>query len=464
MKKMRIFSIFLTIVLLLSTVCVPASANNDNPAVYNGCHSVDAGMTLSEEQQLTETAKSVILYELNSDTMLYTWNPDEKIYPTSMVKMMTALVAIENGNLDDVVTITRKMLNEVPIGILGMDLKSGEEITLRDLLYANMVESATDASVVIAHHVAGSTAEFLELMNAKAYEMGCKNTHYSNVHGLHDEETYTTARDICRITEIALENEIFRDMFQASNYTIPATNKQPERDLITTNHMMNERNKKYYYELVTGGKTGATDQGGRCLTITSEKDGMNILCIVMGAVPTVEENGNLSAYGSFEESRILIDYAFSNFEFRQVFYDGQSLSQHSVVNGANDVVTQATSTISTILPVGVDEEQLRWIYEATGDTITAPVKKGQKLGSVQVWFGSKCLAETDMVAMNKVEVYQAPVVPEKPQKADEGNWLVVILILVGTVFAVFLALVSIRFVRIMIYQRKQENRGRRRRR
>ena len=463
MKKMRIFSFFLTIVLLLSAVCMPASANSDNPAVYSGCHSVDAAMTLSDEEQLTETAKSVILYELNSGTMLYTWNPDEKIYPTSMVKMMTALVAIENGNLDDVVTITRKMLNEVPIGILGMDLKSGEEITLRDLLYANMVESATDASVVIAHHVAGSTAEFLELMNAKAYEMGCKNTHYSNVHGLHDEETYTTARDICRITEIALENEIFRDMFQTSNYTIPATNKRPERELITTNHMMNERNKKYYYELITGGKTGATDQGGRCLTVTAEKDGMNILCIVMGAVPTVEENGNLSAYGSFEESRILVDYAFSKFEFRQVFYDGQSLSQHPVVNGANDVVTQATSTISTILPVGVDEEQLRWDYQATGDAITAPVKKGQKLGTVRVWFGSKCLAETDMVAMNKVEVYQTPVVPKKPQKADKGNWLAVILILVGTVVALFLILVGIRFVRIMIYQRKQERRGGRRR-
>ena len=462
MKKMRILGIFLAVTLLVSNLCIPASASNNNPAVYNGCHSVDATMTLSDEEKLVETSKAVILYELNSGTMLYTLNPDGKVYPTSMVKMMTALVALEYGNLDDVVTVTRKMLNEVPIGILGMDMKAGEEITLRDLLYANMVQSATDASVVIAHHVGGSTDAFIELMNAKAAELGCKGTHYSNVHGLHDEETYTTARDICRITEAALQNENFREMFQAATYTIPATNKRPERSLTTTNHMMNERNKKYYYEPITGGKTGATDQGGRCLAVTAQKDGMDILCIVMGATPTIAEDGTLTAHGSFEESKILIDYAFKSFEFRQVFFDGQSLSQHPVTNGANHVVTQATSTISTILPADVDESQLNWVYEAQEGEISAPVQKGQKLGTAQVWFGPKCLAETDMVAMNDVKIYKAPVVPEKPAKEDNGNWGLLLLILIGAVVVVFLIVVGIRALRILLYQRKQRQRRRRR--
>lgn len=462
MKKMRIFGVFLAVTLLVNGLCVPASASNDNPAVYNGCHSVDATLTLSDEEKLVETSKAVVLYELNSGTMLYTLNPDGKVYPTSMVKMMTALVALEYGNLDDVVTVSRKVLNEVPIGILGMDMKAGEEITLRDLLYANMVQSATDASVVIANHVGGSTAAFIELMNAKAAELGCKGTHYSNVHGLHDEDTYTTARDICRITEAALQNETFRDMFQTAKYTIPATNKRPERDLTTTNHMMNERNKKYYYEPITGGKTGATDQGGRCLAVTAQKDGMDILCIVMGATPTIAEDGTLTAHGSFEESKILIDYAFKNFEFRQVFFDGQSLSQHPVTNGSNHVVTQATSTISTILPADVDETQLNWVYQAQDGEISAPVKKGQKLGTAQVWFGSKCLAETDMVAMNDVKVYKAPMVPEKPVKEDDGNWGLLILILIGAVVVVFLSVVGIRALRILLYQRKQRQRRRRR--
>lgn len=463
MKKIRFFSVFLSTILLLSSLSAPAFATAGEPAVSNGCHSVDASMTLSEEEKMVETAKAVVLYELNSGTMLYTWNPDGKIYPTSMVKMMTTLVALENGNLDETVTVTRSVLNQVPIGILGMDLKAGEEITLEDLLYGVMVASATDAAVIVAAHVGGSIEAFLQMMNEKAAELGCQGTHYGNVHGLHDEETYTTARDICRITEAALENETFRTMFQTATYTVPETNKRPERELITTNHMMNVRNKKYYYELVTGGKTGATDQGGRCLTLTAEKDGMELLCVLMGATPTMEENGSLSAHGSFEESKILIDYAFEKFEFRQVFFDGQSLAQYPVEGGSSHVVTQAATSVSTILPVEVDETQLKWVYEGQNSTITAPVEKGQKLGIAQVWYGSKCLAQTDMVAINGVEKYQAPVIPEKPAAKQSGSWLTLFLVLIGLVVIGFLGMIGIRAIRIMNYQRKRRQRGRRRR-
>lgn len=463
MKKIRFFCIFLLLTLVISTLGGRVTANSNAPAVTNGCHSVDAAMTLSSEGKIVETAKAVILYELNSGTMLYTWNPDDRIYPTSMVKIMTALVVLENGNLDDVVTVTRSVLDQVPIGIVSMGLKSGEEITLRDLLYGIMVASYTDASVVAAVHVGGSVEAFLQMMNDKASELGCVGTHYSNVHGLHDEQTYTTARDICRITEIALENETFRTMFQTVDYTVPQTNKNPERSIITTNHMMNKRNTKYYDERVTGGKTGATDQGGRCLTLTAENDGMEILCVLMGATPTVAENGSLSAHGSFEESKILLDYAFKNFEFRQVFFDGQSLTQYPVQDGTSHVVTQAASSVSTVMPVEVDETQLKWVYDRQSDTITAPVEKGQKLGVIQVWYGTKCLAQTDMVAMNGVEKYQDPVIPEKPETTRDGSWSALFFVLIGIVVVVFVGMVAIRAIRIINYQRKRRRRGRRRR-
>lgn len=460
MKKMRLFSLFLAILLLISPICV--RAEEADPAVTSGCHSVDAAMTLSTEGKMTETAKAAILYELNSGTMLYTWNPDSKIYPTSMVKMMTVLVALENANLDDMVTVTRSVLNQVPIGILGVDLKVGEEISLRDLLYCTMVASATDASVVAAAYVGGSVDAFLQMMNDKAAELGCKGTHYGNVHGLHDEETYTTARDICRITEAALQNEIFRDMFCAATYTIPATNKHDERVIKTTNHMMNDQNTKYYDERITGGKTGATDEGGRCLTLTAEQDGMEILCVLMGATPTLAANGSIDAHGSFEESKILVDYAFANFEFRQVFFDGQSLEQYPVEGGASHVVTQAAASISTVIPSQVDESQLKWVYEGQNSTITAPVEKGQKLGTAQVWYGTKCLAQTDMVAINAVEPYQAPVIPEKPEVKQSGSWLMLLLVLLGLLVLGFLAVVGVRAVRIMKYQRRRKRRSRRR--
>lgn len=461
MKKIRIFSLFLSIFLLLTAVTVPVCATGSNPAVTNGCHSVDAAMTLSAEDKLVDTAKAAIVYELNSGTMLYSYNPDDKIFPTSMVKLMTTLVALENSDLDEVVTVTRQVLNQVPIGILGMDLKLGEEITIRDLLYATMVASATDASVIVAAHVGGSIDGFLVMMNEKAAELGCQNTNYGNVHGLHDEQTYTTARDIARITEAALKNEEFRKMFCAAEYVLSATNKHEERTITTTNNMMNPKNSKYYDKRITGGKTGATDQGGRCLTLTAEQNGMEILCVLMGATPKLAANGSIAAHGSFEESKVLVDYALKNFEFRQVFFDGQSLAQYPVQDGASDVVTQATSSISTVLPAEVDETQLKWVYEKDSDTITAPVEKGQKLGVVQVWYGTKCLAQTDMTAMHDVSQYQAPVIPERPT-SSAGGWLTFLLVLVGIVVLVFLVIFIMRTVHIMKYRQRQRRRSRKR--
>lgn len=462
MKKLRIFSIFLAVILIVCTLNVPVLASEANPAITNGCHSLDAEMMLSTEEKITDTAKAVVLYELNSGTMLYASNPDGKIYPTSMVKMMTTLVALENGDLDDVVTVTRKVLNQVPIGILGADLKVGEEVTLRDLLYSTMVASATDASVVAAAHVGGSIEGFLQMMNDKAAQLGCEGTHYGNVHGLHDEQTYTTARDIARITVAALENETFREMFCAAEYTMAATNKHEQRTIVTTNNMMNVQKSKYYDKRVTGGKTGATDEGGRCLTLTAEKDGMEILCVLMGATPTIAANGSIDKYGSFEESKTLLDYAFENFEFRQVFFDGQSLAQYPVENGASHVVTQATSSISTVLPADVDESQLKWDYQISTGTLHAPLEKGQVLGVVQVWYGTKCLAQTDMVAMNAVETFQAPVIPEKPGMMQSGSWLTFLFVLIGLVVLGFLFVLGLRMFHIMKHQRRKNRRSHRR--
>lgn len=461
MKQMRFLCLSLVFILALCSINAPVSATETDPAVVNGCHSIDAAMTLSSEGQLVDTAKAVIVYERNTDTLLYAMNPDGRIYPTSMVKIMTALVAIENGNLDDMVTVTRSVLNQVPIGIVGIDMKVGEEISLRDLLYATVVASATDASVVAAAHVGDGIDGFLQMMNDKAAELGCQDTHYSNVHGLHDEQTYTTARDILRITEAALENETFRTMFCTSTYTIGATNKKDARNIESTNYMMcNLSVQKYFDERVTGGKTGATTEGGRCLTITAEADGMEILSIVMGAEPTMAPNGSVVKYGSFEESKILIDYAFSTFAYRQVFFDGQSLAQYPVTNGASHVVTQAAESISTILPKEADPTLLKWVYEKQEGTLEAPLRKGQKLGVAQVWYGVKCLAQTDMLTMHAVEPYQSPVIPEKPI-IQAQNWLFLILIIAGLVVVALLIFFSVRSARIKRHQRRQNRRRRR---
>lgn len=452
MKKNCIICLILSLVLFICASPLSVMATEADASVTNGCHAVDAAMALSTEERMTATANAVILYELNSQTMLYKWNADERIYPTSMVKLMTVLVALENVQLTDEVTVTRHALDSVAIGSVSAGLKSGEVLTVKDLIYCIMVASANDASAVLAEYVAGNQEQFVQMMNDKAAQLGCVGTNYTNVHGLHDENTYTTARDLCRITEAALQNEDFKTAFTTAKYTLAATNKNESREIHTTNYMMKDStNKKYPDERVTGGKTGATNQGGRCLILTAESGGMELLCIVMGAKATANEDGSLSAFGSFEESKVLLDYAFDNFEYRQVFFDGQSISQYPVVNGANDVVTKPAQTVSSLLPKEFDATLLRWSYQLGSGTITAPVSAGQELGSVQLWYGDKCLAQTKMVAMHGVPVKTAPIIPEHPSGISAEGFRNTLLILAGILIG--MVLLGIVIVLVMRYSR-----------
>jgi len=440
MKKTVIFCIC---VAFLAGMFFPSApkvhgAEESSPAVTSGCHSVDAAFSLSEEGRLADTAEAVIVYELTSDTMLYNINPDKRVYPTGMVKLMTILVALENSQMTDVVTVTRGDLTHITSDPSDPWLKAGEELTVGDLLYCAMSASfANDASTALATHIAGNVDDFVQMMNEKAAALGCRDTNFTNVTGLHDENNYTTARDLCRITEAALENDHFRGVFSAAEYTIGETNKSDARIIQTSNLMMS--GKKYHDDRVTGGKAGNTKEGGRCLTVTAKSGDMDILCIVMGAKATYVDDVTLSAHGSYEECKILLDYAFKSFECRQVFFEGQVISQYPVTGGANDVVSQPVSSASTVLPVEADMEQLRWVYLETNEILTAPVQKGQKLGAVQVWYGQKCLAETDLVAMNEAPVDAPPIIPEKiDENKGTINWQTVLWVI--AVLAVLLLL------------------------
>lgn len=471
MKKIRSLCLFLAAIAVI--VCLIPAANAVTAAdqsVISGCHSVDAAQQLSDGGKLAETAKAVIVYERNSDTMIYTWNPDQRIYPTSMVKLMTALIAIEKGNLDDKVIVTKRALSYVAIGSVSAGLVAGEELTLRDLLYCMMAASANDASTVIAEHIAGSQEAFIAMMNQRAAELGCKDTNFTNAHGLHDENTYTTARDICRITDYALDNEIFKTLFCAKSYTVPATNKSEERIVHTSNYMMStDVNKKYFDQRVTGGKTGATDEGGRCLVATAEDGGMELLTIVMGAQPTYEDDGlALKAFGSFEETAALLDHTLSNFEYRQIFYTGQVISQYPVSGGENNVVVQPSKDAATVLPKDIDESQLNWIYGESVGTLIAPVEQGQVISVLQVWYGSKCLAQTELTAINAVDVWTEPTQPVRQGSTETGfSWAVVGIvlgILAAIAILIALALVLVRLIRKAKRNALRRNRRQNRRR
>lgn len=463
---MRKFRVLICIILSLQLFCFQAFAVDDtDKTVTAGSHSIDAAVPYLGTAQVTDNVQAAFLYEVNSDTLMYSNNADTQTYPSSLVKIMTALLAVQNGNLDDVIIVTESALSSVPYYAASADLKAGEQLPLRDLLYCMMVGSANDAAAVIAEYIGGSQSDFVALMNQQARELGCTATQFVNCHGLHDEQQYTTVRDMARILCAAIKNENFVTFFSAINYVVPATNMSGERELSSGNYLMNTENLQIYYdERVTGGRTGIADDGTRCLASCAEKNGMQLICIVIGSESTFAEDGNTVTYGSFKESSSLYDAGFNGYRVAQVIYEGQALKQCSVVNGANDVVLASTRSVYCVLPESAAVSDLK--YQYTENALQAPLDAGQVLSTVQIWHGNNCIAQVDMVSMNSVSL-AANIQPEDSQQQTDSagkTILTIILSVVGVAVVIALALFLIRAVRIALIRsrRKRYSRDRRR--
>lgn len=403
MKKMRRI-LLLFMVLGLITGCVtPVLAQEEEGMPAKSCMTLDAQVSLYSGERLLETAEAVILYELNSGTLVYGYNPDEQVDPAGMNKLLTALLACELGTPEEQVTVTREALNSVAIGAVSAGLKVGEILSLEDLLYLMMVGSANDAAAVIAAHIGGSQTEFVALMNRRAAELGCTDSQFHNPHGLESEGQHTTARDLAKITAAALENELFSQLFSAVEYTVPATEESEERHVVTTNYLMSQETvRNQYDERVTGGKTGALSTTDRSLICTAESGGCRYLSVVMSAKGTVTSNGlSVVKFGSFEETRALLDHGFSQYSVRQVLYDGRTMEQFSVSGGENDVVARPAQTLVAALPVEMEPSDIS--YRCTGlENLSAPIQTGQTVGTVEVWYQSVCVGQCDLVAMYSV--------------------------------------------------------------
>lgn len=471
MKKYKALCLFLALVFAVGLLAVPVKAAEVDQSIQSGSHTPGAVNPLSESGKLTDTSKATIIYELNSDTLIYTWNPDEQMYPSSMAKLMTALIAIEKGNPDDKIVVNKRAFSQIPPGSVSAGLKNGEELTLRDLLYCMMVQSANDAACTIAEYISGTQEFFVEEMNQRARELGCTGTNYTNVHGLHDPMMVTTARDICKLLDYALDIPFFVELFSAKSYTVPATAVNDAREIHTSNYMMDTAvTKKYYDSRVTGGKTGATDDSGRCLAATSEGNGMRILTIVLGATPVYEPDGlSLKSFGSFEETTQLLDYVYESYEYRQVLLPGQVIGQLSVEGGSNAVALESREGAATVLPKDIDETKLTWVQNNTG-ILTAPIQKGEKLSDIQLWYGAKCLAQIDLLAANPVSKNDPeqsnPVLPTpNPQEEGKRNFLPLVLAIAGGILGAavlgFAAFVVVR--RVAVRNRRRRRRENRRR-
>lgn len=252
---------------------------------------------------------SVILMEESTGTILYEKNMDEAHYPASITKIMTTLLALENGNLSDMVTFSDDAINNTEGSGIARDY--GEQMTLEQCLYGVMLESANECAYAVAEHIGGGdVSKFVDMMNEKAKELGCTNTHFNNTNGLPDEQHYTSTRDMLLIARAAYENEEFRKITGTKVYVIPPTNKHEDETTLHNHHNMLYpfRTAKYIYDGCTGGKTGYTVAANSTLVTYAERDGMSLVCVVM----------NAQAPAHFEDTVNLFNYCFDNFQIFSV--------------------------------------------------------------------------------------------------------------------------------------------------
>lgn len=424
MKKTVLF-----LLLLLYMAQVFSFTAYADTAATNSCQSLMAGKTLAGEQAYTGTAKSVILYELESKTLVYVHNPDKIINPTGLVKLLTAWIVLEEGNLEDIVTVKRSTLNSLSAGAVSAGLKAGEEISLKDLLYCVMVSSANDAAAVMAEHVAGSQSAFVEKMNVRAATLGCVNTNFTNVHGLQDDKQYSTARDLAIIVEEALKNEQFVHYFGVTSYTVAQTNSSSARRLTTTNYMMDSQS-KYFDARVTGGKPAAATSSDRSMICTAQTETGRYLCVVISAKAKMS-GSSVTRYTNFDEAQALLNMGFNGFAVQQVLGTEQPFGMYPVADGENHVVVGADREVYALLPLGFDQSSLQLRDVRITENLKAPLSAGKVVGKLQIYYNSVFIGEVDLQARHDVAAVGTTIqqdVQGGNNEQDNGVLLIVILV------------------------------------
>lgn len=251
-------------------------------------------------------AESAIIMEANTGAILYSKNIHEQLYPASTTKILTCLVAAENSSLDEMVTFSHNAVFSIPRGSSNMGMDEGQSITMEECLYGILIGSANEVANAVAEHVGGSIEGFAEMMNEKARELGCTDSHFVNANGLHDDNHYTSAYDLATIARAFYKNELLAKISGMPSYHFEPTATQPDDFILRTHHKI--VNNEYPCEGIIGGKTGYTDNSRQTLVSCAERNGMKLICVIMK-----EESPK-----QFTDTVDLFQYGFSNFEIVNV--------------------------------------------------------------------------------------------------------------------------------------------------
>ncbi len=405
-------------------------------------------------------AGAAYLMELESGTVLYTDNADARMYPASTTKMMTAILVMDAcaNDLDEKVTFTEDALEGLADTGSAVYFSEGETLSVRELLYSLLVVSSNDAANMLAIHCAGSIPAFVDKMNARAAELGCTNTHFSNANGLHEENHYSCATDLARIAQEMLKYDTLVEMAGTDRYVLPATNKSEERIFYSTNNLISHyRTSSYLYDKATGLKTGSTTPAGYCLVATAEDGDLSLLSIVLNC--KTSDSGKIM---SFTESKKLLEWGFQNFELQDLISADTPVAEASVLYARKKSATlplYPKTDVKGAFPRGVNTDTVESVITLQED-ITAPVEVGTELGTLSLVYQGEEVVSVPLVNQTEAELSRLRMgLAKLTEKLHDGGlkWALILVAVILILIILFLRRKRRKYRRRNVFYRRRRN-------
>ncbi len=388
--RYKFLLIFLVLVLLITITNCQSISYADN-LTDNSI----SNYTVPSQNNLSLYSEAGILIDSKTGKVLYGKNENVKMFPASTTKILTAIITIENCNLSDKVTASREAIISIPPGYSNAEIQPNDTISVQDLLNVFLIHSANEAGYILAEHISGSIENFANLMNEKAKEIGCTNTHFTNPSGIHNENHYSTAYDMSLIAQYCMKNETFRKIVSTPYITFsPSEGKQLK--FYNTNDLIINTS-KYYYKYAIGIKTGYTSQAKNCLISASSKDGLELIAVILGAAHSEEVSST-----RYVDTINLFNYGFDNYKSTEILARNSVIKNVEVENATKDtkdLSLLAKDTISVLVPKNINIDILEPSIEI--NNLSAPISEGAVVGKITYNINGENYS-TDLVAGNSV--------------------------------------------------------------
>ena len=430
-KKLAVFlSMLIVLSSIIASALVPASAVNF-------------------KNDVKLRSRAVLLINMDTGQTVFEKNSEKKVYPASTTKIMTYVIVAENiTNFKKTKVKIKQSVLDTLIGtgssVANVQAHVGGSMTVLDLLYSMMVPSGNDAAMVLADFVGGGDVnKFVEMMNKKAKELGCKNTHFANPDGLHDKNHYTTASDMAKITQYALTLPEFSTITNTTTYYV----KGDSFPLTTTNYLIDaNRGGNYYYPYAQGIKTGTTDEAGHCLVTMGAADGYSYLGVFMKN----KFNPANDVYGTMLDAKEMFRWALTQLELNQVASKETPICEEKVnlAWGKNSVQLVPEKNINAIVPNDFKESDIV-IETKVPDSVDAPVKEGDVIGKATVYYkgeqasGKQELGQVNLVSSETIERSGILYVLSVVQSIVVSNWFIIIIAVIVVLLIIYIIISSI---------------------